>query len=119
LFFSIEAPDRAYDQLETLEKPPSPSDRVLLQRLSKDFLNFDERVKGTVARELKTAQFSTPIVSGVLAIFLTIVANMVATYLSGVNDLRTKLEGLEKALAVNELKSRVEKLEKQGLNLKP
>lgn len=111
LFFSIETPDFAYDQLDKTEKPPSQADRALLSRLSKDFLNFNDRIKASVASGLKAAQFSTPIVTGIIAIFLTIVANMAATYLSGVNDLRVKIEGLEKMIAMQDVKSRIEKLE--------
>jgi dCTP deaminase len=114
LFFSIPEPDYSYDQLDKTEKPTTPSDVALLSRLSKDFLNFNDRVKESVSSELKTAQFSTPIISGIVAIFLTIAANMIATYLSGVNDLRVKIEGLEKAIAIQDIKTRIEKLEKKN-----
>jgi dCTP deaminase len=114
LFFSIPAPDYSYDQLDKTEKPATPSDLALLSRLSKDFLNFNDRIKESVDSGLKTAQISTPIISGIVAIFLTIAANMVATYISGVSDLRVKIEGLEKAMATQELKARIEKLEKKN-----
>lgn len=114
LFFSISAPDYSYDQLDKIEKPATPSDRALLSRLSKDFLNFNDRIKESVSSELKTAQFSTPIISGIVAIFLTIAANMIAIYLSGVNDLRVKIEGLEKAIAIQDIRTRIEKLEKKN-----
>jgi deoxycytidine triphosphate deaminase len=114
LFFSIKAPDHAYDQLDNTQKPTSPSDRALLSRLSKDFLNFNDRIKESVSSGLRTAQFSTPIISGIVAIFLTIAANMIAIYLSGVNDLRVKIEGLEKAIAIQDIKTRIEKLEKKN-----
>jgi dCTP deaminase len=114
LFFSIEAPDHAYDQLDNTQKPTSPSDRALLSRLSKDFLSFNDRIKESVSSGLKTAQVYVPIIGGIVAIFLTILANMMATYVSGVNDLRVKIEGLEKAIAIQDFKTRIDKLEKKN-----
>jgi dCTP deaminase len=112
LFFSISAPDHSYDQLDKTEKPAAPSDVALLSRLSKDFLNFNDRIKKSVDSGLKAAQINTPIISGVLALFLTFVTSMVATQLSGVNDLRVKIEGLEKTIANQE--KAIEKLEKKN-----
>ena len=113
LIFSVAEPDRAYDQLDTTEKPVGPTDAVLLARLSKDFLNFSDRIKTTVAGELRTAQIATPIISGILAILLTILANIVANNLSVVNELKAKVAGLEKEVAVKDLTTRIEKLEKK------
>lgn len=113
LFFSIPTPEHAYDQLDNTEKPAHPSDQALLRRLSKDFLNFNDRIKKTVSRKVKTAQFTTPIISGIVAIFLIVAANMIAIYTTGVNDLRVKVEGLEKAMAIQDFKTRLEKLEKR------
>jgi deoxycytidine triphosphate deaminase len=114
LFFSIPAPDYAYDQLDKMDKPASPSDLALLSRLSRDFLTFNDRIKESVKSELKSAQLSTPIISGVVALFLTIVASMIANYFSGVNELRVKIEGLEKTIAIQDVKARVEKLENKN-----
>jgi dCTP deaminase len=114
LFFAVPAPDHAYDQLDNTEKPSAPSDVALLSRLSKDFLNFNDRIKESISSGLRTAQVSTPVISGILALFLTIVANMVATYISGVNDLRVKIEGLERSMGVHDIRARIEKLEKKN-----
>jgi hypothetical protein len=75
-------------------------------------LNFNDRIKKSVDSGLKAAQINTPIISGVLALFLTFVTSMVATQLSGVNDLRVKIEGLEKTIANQE--KAIEKLEKKN-----
>jgi dCTP deaminase len=114
LFFSIPAPDHSYDQLDNTQKPTGPTDVALLRRLSKDFLSFNERVEKTVTSEVKKAQFTTPVISGVIAIFLLIVANMMGIYFSGVSDLRVKIEGIEKTIAIQEVKTRIEKLEKKN-----
>jgi dCTP deaminase len=111
LIFSIAQPDHAYDQLDTTDKPARPSDTALLGRLSKDFLNFSDRIKTTVTGELKAAQISTPIISGILAILLTIMANIAANNLSTVNELKAKVAALEKEVAVKDLTRRIEKLE--------
>jgi hypothetical protein len=39
---------------------------------------------------------------------------MVATYISGVNDLRVKIEGLERSMGVHDIRARIEKLEKKN-----
>jgi dCTP deaminase len=109
LVFSIEKPDFAYNELDKTEKPPSPSDIAQLSRLSKDFLSFSKRIKDTVASELRNAQIRTPIISAILAILLTIVAN----YLSGVSDLKAKVASLEKSIEVTNLKVRIDKLEQK------
>jgi dCTP deaminase len=112
LFFSIPAPDHAYDQLDKIEKPAAPSEAAQLRRLSKDFLSFNDRIKSSVSSGLKTAQIGVPIISGVLAIILALVVNTIATTTGGVNDLRVKIAGMEKTIE-NQQKA-IEKLDKKN-----
>lgn len=114
VFFSVAAPEFAYDQLDKKEKPEAPSERNLLSKLSRDFLNFNQRIKEAAVSAVRSEQINIPIISGIVALFLTILSGIVTTHVSGVNDLRVKVEGLEKAAAVQELRARIEKLEKQG-----
>ncbi|WP_316191852.1 MULTISPECIES: dCTP deaminase domain-containing protein [unclassified Bradyrhizobium] len=113
LFFSIEAPDFAYDQLDKKDKPNTPTERALLATLSKDFLSFGKRIQQAAASEVRQAQIWTPIIAGILAILLTIGANLFATYVSGVNELKVTVEGLKKEIGVKDLSSRIEKLEQK------
>lgn len=114
LVFAIPTPDYAYDQLDTTEKPTSPSDAGLLGRLSRDLLNFGDRITETAASEVRKAQISIPIITGIVAILITVFGNMAASYISGVNDLKAKVAALEKALDMKDLSGRIEKLEKKN-----
>jgi dCTP deaminase len=111
LFFSIRAPEYAYDQLDTTGKPETPSESSLLRKLSKDFLEFDSRIKTAVARDVTRAQVITPIIAGALAVGLTLLVG----YLNDIGGIKTKMEGLEKTIAAQDLKGRVDKLESQQL----
>jgi dCTP deaminase len=111
LFFSIAAPDCAYDQLDKTGKPEPPSERSLLTRLSKDFLEFDSRIKKEVTRDVTRAQVLTPIIAATLAVIVTVVIG----YLNDLGGIKVKLEGLEKSAAAQDLKGRVEKLENQQI----
>jgi hypothetical protein len=71
-------------------------------------------VQKSAASEVKAAQINTPVIAAIVAVLLTIAANMVATYLSGVNDLKVKIEGIEKTLGLQDVKTRIEKLEKRN-----
>ncbi|MGJ5206653.1 dCTP deaminase [Bradyrhizobium sp. HKCCYLR20261] len=113
LFFAIDAPDFAYDQLDSTEKPEAPSERSLLATLSKDFLNVNERIQDRVTASLWKAQFGLPIIGALSAVILTIITSITASWLSGVSELRTKVEGLEKSLSVKDLTARIEKLEQK------
>src|SRR6266568_531933 len=45
-------------------------DSSLLRKLSKDFLEFDRRIKTEVSKGVAAAQIITPIIAGVLAVAL-------------------------------------------------
>ncbi|WP_454643636.1 dCTP deaminase [Bradyrhizobium liaoningense] len=114
LIFSIPTPDHSYDQLDNTEKPSPPSQIALLGRLSKDFLNFGDRIKETANTEVKKAQITIPIITGIVAVLLTVFGNMAASYISGVSDLKAKVAALEKALDMKDFKARIENLEKKN-----
>ena len=113
LFFRVTAPQIPYDQLDRTGRvpaPPAPNDpdrdlRRILRQLSPDFLGVSKRVSDEVARQILTSQIRVPIISGVLAVAVTLLVG----YFAGVNDLKVKIEGLEKASGVQDIKSRVRK----------
>jgi deoxycytidine triphosphate deaminase len=111
LFFSIDAPEHAYDQLDPTDKPHPPSGLTLLRKLSKDFLEFDSRIKTEVNKGVARAQVITPIIAGALAVVVTLLAG----YMNDIGGIKVKMEGLEKSLPVQDLKTRVDKLENQQL----
>jgi len=111
LFFRINAPEYAYDKLDNTDKPQPPSDSSLLRKLSKDFLEFDRRIKTEVSKGVAAAQIITPIIAGVLAVALTLLVG----YLNDIGGIKVKMEGLEKSIAAQDLKARVDKLESQQL----
>ncbi len=122
LFFRVEAPEVPYNELDTAGKrpPPPPDDpdrdlRSTLAMLSKDFLEFDSRIKQEVDSTVSKAQVRTPIISaiisGSLAVLLTLGLTLGVGYLNDVWSMRVKLEGLEKSIGVNDVKARLEKLE--------
>lgn len=109
LFFSIQQPDFAYDELAKDQKPAPASEKALLRRLSKDFLNIEERAKANADRAVRNAQMAAPIITAITAAIVT----FIATYLSGLNDLKVKVEGIEKTVSVQEIKARLEQLEQR------
>lgn len=117
LFFRISAPDCDYDHLDKAglipSRPPATDPdrnlRHILRQLSPDFLNFNNRIRNETARQSLASQIRVPIISGILAVFVTLMLN----YLSGINDLKVKIEGIEKSAGMQEIKSRVDKLENQ------
>jgi dCTP deaminase len=109
LFFSIDKPDFAYDQLANDEKPASLSENALLRKLSKDFLSIEKRAKDHANRAVKNAQIITPIIAALAAAAVTIFVN----YFNGLNDLKVKIEGVEKTVSLQELKVRLERLEQR------
>jgi dCTP deaminase len=114
LLFSIDAPDRAYDQLFKTDKPPAPSERERLSKLSMDFLNVDQRITRSVNSGIVKAQFGVPVITAFLALVAAIAGNMIVSYASGVSELRVKIEGMEKSAAIQDFKTRLEKLEKKN-----
>lgn len=123
LFFLLDeanVPEIPFDKLDqtgrkSATSPTNPDGDLknTLSQLSKDFLSVDDRVRDEVKSQLRTSQIALPVVSGLVAIAVTVIAGVVTTTFTGVADLKAKLEGVEKSLSVQQIQSRVEKIENQ------
>ena len=117
LFFRVVPPAVPYDRINrTGQTPPRPPDndpdrnlRHTLRQLSPDFLGVSKRVKQEVTSRLIWSQITVPVITAIVAIIVTLVTGYFTNTISSVNDLKVKIEGLEKSSDVQQLKSMVDK----------
>lgn len=78
--------------------PPPPVDEEVLERLSADFMDIEERAKTIANQSVLTAQWTPPLISAALAALATFIISIYEPWTASIDDATNRIIKLESRL---------------------